>query len=92
MRTIGDIIVARRDPPIDKIGSIILPQCMIDADLNEVERGVLIGTVQTVGPDCKELKPGMRIMYHRSQRVEMEHEGTDFSVMHENQILAIVED
>jgi co-chaperonin GroES (HSP10) len=92
MECLTDILIAQRDPPVDKIGSIHLPQCMIDTDLNEVERGVLIGTVKVVGPDCRELRPGMRIMYHRSQRVELEHEGVDFSVMHENQILAIVED
>jgi co-chaperonin GroES (HSP10) len=92
METLTDIIVAQRDPIPDRIGSIIMPQCVMDADRNEVERGVLIGTVQVCGPQCKVLKPGMRIMYNRSQRAEMEHEGVDFSVMHEDQILAVVED
>ena len=91
METLTDVIVVKRDPPVTRIGSIHLPECMIDADRNEMERGVLIGTVKVVGPDCKTLKPGMRIMFHRSQRVEMEHEGVDFSVFHERDTLAVVE-
>lgn len=91
MKTLTDIIVAERDPPIKKIGSIHLPQCMIDADLNECERGVLIGTVKVAGPECT-LKPGDRIMFHRSQRVEMEYQGKDFSVFHQKDCLALVED
>lgn len=91
METLTDIIVVERDPPITKIGSIHLPECMIDADKNEMERGVLIGTVKVAGPKCKVLKPGSRIMFHRSQRVEMEHQGKDFSVFHEKDTLAIVD-
>jgi co-chaperonin GroES (HSP10) len=92
MECLTDVIIVERDPPVEKIGSIIMPQCVIDADKMEMETGVLIGTVKVTGPDCKTLKPGMRIMFHRSQRVEMEHEGKDFSVFHEKDTLAVVED
>lgn len=94
MKTLGDIIVCKRDPIPDKFEgtSIIKPECVIDAEKNECERGVIIGTVMVAGPDCHTLKAGDRIMYHKSQYVPMEHEGQDFAVFHESHVLALVED
>lgn len=88
MQTLTDIIVVTKDePPKQSPGGIWFPPL----EINE-ESGVYTGVVKVCGPDCKTLKPGMRVMYHRSQCAPMEHEGEDFSVFHEHECLAIVED
>lgn len=90
MRTLNDIIVVERDPLPDRSESgkiILLP----DWNKNE-EVGVYTGRVKVAGPDCKELKVGDHIMYHRSQYVPMEHAGEEFSVFHETHVLAKLED
>jgi len=90
MRTLDDIIIAKRNAPVDKIGLIHVPQCVIDADRNERERGVLFGTVTVAGPKC-DLKPGDRILYHRSQFIQMDYLGEDFCCFHEKHVLAKVD-
>lgn len=92
MRTLNDIIVVERVKEPEMIGSIIIPQCARDALRNETERGVLTGHIKVAGPDCKYLKVGDKILYHRSQYIPMEHEGEEFSVFHESHVLALVED
>ena len=84
MRTLNNIIIAERDPRPEKIGSIYLPG---DYDKQE-EVGVYYGCVKVAGPDCRELKAGDRIMYHRSNYVPLVHEGKDFAVFHEDVVLA----
>jgi len=93
MKTLTDIIICERDPIKATYGSGILikPDWVIDAEHNEHERGVITGTVKVCGPDCKVLKPGMRVMWHKSQHAAMDHEGQDFSVFHEGQCLAIID-
>ena len=89
MRTLGDVIVVERDPAPEKSkGGIIL---LSDWDAQE-EVGVYYGRVKVVGPDCKTLKAGDHIMYHRSNYVQMEHQGSDFAVFHEAEVMALVED
>jgi co-chaperonin GroES (HSP10) len=89
MRTLGDIVIVERDPHPDKSpGGIIL---LSDWDAQE-EVGVYYGRVKVAGPDCKVLKVGDHIMYHRSNYVPMEYEGKDFAVFHEDVVLAKIED
>lgn len=89
MQTLTDIIVVEQDPlPCkSKEGLILLPQY----DINE-ESGVYTGTVKVSGPDCKTLKPGSRVMFHRSTCAEMEYENRPFRVLHEHEVLAEIED
>jgi co-chaperonin GroES (HSP10) len=87
MRTLTDIIVAERDPSPEKSpGGIWFA---LDWQKQE-EVGVYYGRVKVAGPDCKELKVGDHIMYHRSNYVPMEHEGQDFAVFHEHEVLALL--
>jgi co-chaperonin GroES (HSP10) len=90
MKTLTDVIVVERDPLPDKSESgliILLP------DWEKCEEvGVYFGRVKVAGPDCKVLKVGDHIMYHRSNYVPMEHDNCDFAVFHESEVLAVLED
>ena len=89
MESLGDIIICERDPePTMSKGGIIL---LTDWNKQE-EVGVYYGRVKVAGPDCKVLKPGDHILYHRSNYVPMEHENRDFAVFHESDVLALIED
>ena len=89
MHTLSDIIIVERDPtPEMSSGGIIL---LSDWDAQE-EVGVYYGRVKVAGPDCKTLKAGDHIMYHRSNYVPMEHDGRDFAVFREPEVLAVIED
>lgn len=89
MRTLSDIIIVERDPePTMSKGGIHL---LTDWNKQE-EVGVYYGRVKVAGPDCKVLKVGDHILYHRSNYVPMEFEGQDFAVFREDVVLAVIED
>jgi co-chaperonin GroES (HSP10) len=89
VETLFDVIVVERDPlPVKSPGGIIL---LPDWDKNE-EVGIYTGTVKVAGPKCHTLKVGDHIIYHRSNYAPMEYEGEEFSVFHESEVLALIED
>jgi co-chaperonin GroES (HSP10) len=88
METLSDIIQVIRDPLIDRTKSgIFIP---VETQRNE-ERGVYTGTVATVGPKCKTLKVGDRVVFYRSQYVLYKHEGQEYCGMHEADVIARIE-
>ena len=89
MRTLSDIVIIAKDPLpcVSKEGIILLP----DYTLNE-ELGIYTGKIKIAGEKCHTLKPGDKVIFHRSQYSPMTYEGENFSVCHESEVLAVIEE
>jgi co-chaperonin GroES (HSP10) len=88
MRTLTDIIVAEQDLVPQLWHGLWIPNTVQES----TEVGIYKGTVKCVGPDCKTLKVGSRIVFHRSTCAEMEYEGKQFRVLHEHEVIGVLED
>jgi co-chaperonin GroES (HSP10) len=88
MVTLTDIVVIKRDPLKEKIGSIFIPECVKS---NE-ERGIYTGSVVVAGPKCREVKVGDRVFFARTTYVLYQtEEFGEVAGLHESDILGVIE-
>lgn len=76
----------------DKEESRILESGLTKPDNTEQERKS-IGTVVSVGSEVKDLKKGDRVIYgtYAGERLELEKENLEFYILHDDDIVAIIE-
>lgn len=87
MKTLTDIIVVEQDPVPQLWHGLWIPNTVQES----TEIGIYKGTVKCVGPDCKTLKVGSRVIFHRAVCAEMEYDGKPFRVLHESECLCLLE-
>jgi co-chaperonin GroES (HSP10) len=88
MKTLTDIIVVEQDEVPQLWHGLYIPDVVRD----NTEVGIYKGTVTCVGPDCKVLKVGSRIIFHRSVCAPLEYEGKPFRALHEKEVIGLLED
>ena len=77
------VIVQRKTAESETAGGIIIP----GADEKKLNEGVIVA----VGPDCKEyMKNGEYVIFDAFAGKEVVHEGQDFAVLEEDDIVVFV--
>lgn len=86
---VGDRIIVRRDPTPDEMSGFMLP--------DSAKEPPLLATVEALGPDCKQLKVGMRVVLASYAGTELggkngaiKEESPDLLVLREDDIICIV--
>ena len=91
IKPLGDRVLVRPlDAAEEKVGSLYIPDTAKEKPQE--------GKVEAVGPGktedgkliAPEVKPGDRILYGKYSGTEIKHEGVDFLIVRESDILAIL--
>ena len=78
-RPIGNKILLRKDEIARKVGSIYLPDTHDESGM--------IGTAILVGPDCKQVKPGDRIIIGKYLGTPVDLEEVEHTIIREDDVL-----
>jgi chaperonin GroES len=86
------VLVVRLDEGEQKKGGIIIPDSAKEkpqqAEVKAVGSGKLLDTGERVAPD---VKPGDRILFGKYSGAETKIEGTEYLILREDEILAVLE-
>jgi len=86
------IIVKRLDAQESQVGSIIIPDSAKEkpqqAEVISVGKGRLLQNGERMAPD---VKPGDRILFGKYSGAEVKVGGTDYLILREDEILAVLE-
>ena len=93
METLHDIVQIKKDPipEMSKSGKLYLPDMVRDCVDQNTERGVFLGTVTCVGPECRTVKVGNRVLFGKGFYELYETDEGPRCGMHERDIFAQVE-
>ncbi len=83
IKPLADRIVATKDAAIDKTASGIL--------LGNAEEKSNTAVVVAVGPDVKNLKKADHIIYRDYSATEIKQAGTDYLIIKEEDVLAVID-
>ena len=83
IKPLADRIVATKDAAIDKTASGIL--------LGNAEEKSKTAVVVAVGPDVKNLKKADHIIYRDYSATEIKQAGTDYLIIKEEDVLAVID-
>jgi len=97
LTTINDIVAIKPDiPPERTPGGIYLPE--VESLIhNEEQSGVREGNVIAAGPNCRTLKVGDRVMFHKSQCAPWDFSAPECETpevvqfLHEHEVLALLD-
>jgi chaperonin GroES len=81
MKAIGDNVIIKLDEPVRSIGSVIIP--------DELVEDVTRGTVISAGIRCSWVLYGDKIELPKNTGQEIHHEGNDYLVVKESSIIYI---
>lgn len=80
IKPLADRVVAKKDAATSTTASGIL--------LGEAKEKQNTATIESVGPDVKNVKKGDRILYREYSATELKYEGKDYLIIKEEDILA----
>lgn len=80
IKPLADRVVAKKDAATSTTASGIL--------LGEAKEKPNTATVESVGPDVKNLKKGDRVIYREYSATELKYEGKDYLIIKEEDVLA----
>lgn len=80
IKPLADRVVAKKDAATSTTASGIL--------LGEAKEKPNTATVESIGPDVKNIKKGDRILYREYSATEIKYDGTDYLIVKEEDILA----
>ena len=80
IKPLADRVVAKQDAATSTTASGIL--------LGEAKEKPNTATIESVGPDVKNLKKGDRVIYREYSATELKYEGKDYLIIKEEDILA----
>ncbi len=80
IKPLADRVVAKKDAATSTTASGIL--------LGEAKEKPNTATIESVGPDVKNLKKGDRIIYREYSATELKYEGKDYLIIKEEDVLA----
>lgn len=80
IKPLADRVVAKKDAATSTTASGIL--------LGEAKEKPNTATIESVGPDVKNLKKGDRVIYREYSATELKYEGKDYLIIKEEDILA----
>lgn len=76
------VIVSRKKPETVSKGGIILPEIVVEDDQSK-------GTVMAIGSKAEAVKVGDFIEFGKYAGTEIEHDGVDYLIMRESDIMII---
>ncbi len=82
IKPLADRVVAKKDAATSTTASGIL--------LGEAKEKPNTAVIESVGPDVKNVKKGDRILYREYSATEVKYDGTDYLIIKEEDILAIL--
>ena len=80
IKPLADRVVVKKEAPSEKTASGIL--------LGEAKEQPNVATIESVGPDVKNIKAGDRIVYREYSATEIKVEGKDYLIIKEEDIIA----
>ncbi|MCQ2570879.1 MAG: co-chaperone GroES [Candidatus Saccharibacteria bacterium] len=80
IKPLADRVVAKKDAATSTTASGIL--------LGEAKEKPNTATVESIGPDVKNIKKGNRILYREYSATEIKLDGTDYLIVKEEDVLA----
>ena len=80
IKPLADRVVAKKDAATSTTASGIL--------LGEAKEKPNTATVESIGPDVKNIKKGDRILYREYSATEIKLNGTDYLIVKEEDVLA----
>jgi len=80
IKPLADRVVAKKDAATSTTASGIL--------LGEAKEKPNTATVESIGPDVKNIKKGDRILYREYSATEIKYDGTDYLIVKEEDVLA----
>ena len=80
IKPLADRVVAKKDAATSTTASGIL--------LGEAKEKPNTATVESIGPDVKNIKKGDRILYSEYSATEIKLDGTDYLIVKEEDVLA----
>lgn len=80
IKPLADRVVAKKDAATSTTASGIL--------LGEAKEKPNTATIESVGPDVKNVKKGDRILYREYSATELKYDGKDYLIVKEEDILA----
>ena len=80
IKPLADRVVAKKEAASNKTASGLL--------LGEAKEKSTVATVESVGPDVKNVKAGDRILYCEYSATEVKMDGTEYLIVKEEDILA----
>lgn len=80
IKPLADRVVAKKDAATSTTASGIL--------LGEAKEKPNTATVESIGPDVKNIKKGDRILYREYSATEIKLDGTDYLIVREEDVLA----
>jgi len=80
IKPLADRVVAKKDAATSTTASGIL--------LGEAKEKPNTATIESVGPNVKNLKKGDRVIYREYSATELKYEGKDYLIIKEEDILA----
>lgn len=80
IKPLADRVVAKKDAATSTTASGIL--------LGEAKEKPNTATIESVGPDVKNLKKGDRVIYREYSATELKYEGKDYLIIKEEDVLA----
>jgi chaperonin GroES len=80
IKPLADRVVAKKDAATSTTASGIL--------LGEAKEKPNTATVESIGPDVKNIKKGDRILYREYSATEIKLDGTDYLIVKEEDVLA----
>jgi len=80
IKPLADRVVAKKDAATSTTASGIL--------LGEAKEKPNTATVESIGPDVKNIKKGDRILYREYSATEVKYDGTDYLIVKEEDVLA----
>ena len=82
IKPLADRVVAKKDAATSTTASGIL--------LGEAKEKPNTATVESIGPDVKNIKKGDRILYREYSATELKYDGKDYLIVKEEDVLAIL--
>jgi chaperonin GroES len=80
IKPLADRVVAKKDAATSTTASGIL--------LGEAKEKSTTATVESIGPDVKNIKKGDRILYREYSATEIKYDGKDYLIVKEEDVLA----
>jgi chaperonin GroES len=80
IKPLADRVVAKKDAATNTTASGIL--------LGEAKEKPNTATVESIGPDVKNIKKGDRILYREYSATELKYDGKDYLIVKEEDVLA----
>jgi chaperonin GroES len=80
IKPLADRVVAKKDAATSTTASGIL--------LGEAKEKPNTATVESIGPDVKNIKKGDRILYREYSATEIKYDGKDYLIVKEEDVLA----